>query len=278
MRNTMHAAGWLSAAALLSACGAAPPPEEAAQEEPAPVVVSRWTDRSELFVEFPPLVAGATSRFAIHFTDLATFEPLREGRATVRRTGVRARAEDFVADGPGRPGIFGVDVTPAGAGRARLELLLDAAAGQDRHDLGEVTVLTAAEAARLPPVVEEEDGTVPFLKEQQWSLDFATAAARRRSMAAGLDIPKSNWANAIDEPPFEAYAVTCGVTFTFGGLKIATDGQVVDTEDAPMPGLFAAGELVGGLFFVNYPGGTGLTSGAVFGRIAGRSAAIAAAG
>ena len=96
--------------------------------------------------------------------------------------------------------------------------------------------------------------------------------------AQGLDIPKSNWANRIDEPPFEAYAVTCGVTFTFGGLKITSDGQVLDTEDAPMPGLFAAGELVGGLFFVNYPGGTGLTSGSVFGRIAGRSAAIAVAG
>ncbi len=187
MRNTRHAAGWLSAAALLSACGSAPPTEVAAAEEPAPVVVSRWTDRSELFVEFPPLVAGATSRFAIHFTDLATFEPLREGRATVRLSG--ARVEEFEVDAPGSPGIFGVDVTPSAAGRARLELLLDAAAVQDRHDLGEVRVLTAAEAAGLPPGAEEEDGTVPFLKEQQWSLDFATAAARRRPMADSLDVP-----------------------------------------------------------------------------------------
>ena len=186
MRNTMHAAGWLSAA-VLSACGSAPPVELEASEEPAPVVVSRWTDRSELFVEFPPLVAGATSRFAIHFTDLATFEPLREGRATVRLTG--AGVEEFAADEPGRPGIFGVDVTPAAAGRARLELLLDAVAVRDRHDLGEVTVLTAAEAAALPPEAETEDGTVPFLKEQQWSLDFATAAAGLRSMADSLDIP-----------------------------------------------------------------------------------------
>ena len=189
MKNTMHAAGWLSAAVLLSGCGSAPLAEEAPPEEPAPVVVSRWTDRSELFVEFPPLVAGATSRFAIHFTDLSTFEPLREGRATVRLTGMRVRAEEFVVEGPGRPGIFGVDVTPAAAGRARLELLLDAAAVQDRHDLGEVSVLTAAEAAGLPPAAEEEDGSVPFLKEQQWSLDFATTVARRRPMAASLDIP-----------------------------------------------------------------------------------------
>jgi tricarballylate dehydrogenase len=88
----------------------------------------------------------------------------------------------------------------------------------------------------------------------------------------GLSIPKSNWANTIDEPPFEAYAVTCGITFTFGGLKIDTSARVIDVEGAPIPGLFAAGELVGGIFYFNYPGGTGLMNGAVFGRIAGASA------
>ena len=89
----------------------------------------------------------------------------------------------------------------------------------------------------------------------------------------GLSIPKSNWANTIDQPPFEAYAVTCGLTFTFAGLKIDTSARVIDTDGVPIPGLFAAGELVGGIFYFNYPGGTGLMNGAVFGRIAGRSAA-----
>ncbi len=88
----------------------------------------------------------------------------------------------------------------------------------------------------------------------------------------GLKINKSNWALTIDEPPFEAYAVTCGVTFTFGGVKINTSGAVEDTAGQPIPGLYAAGELVGGLFYHNYPGGTGLTAGAVFGRLAGNSA------
>ncbi len=94
----------------------------------------------------------------------------------------------------------------------------------------------------------------------------------------GLDIPKSNWANTIEDPPFEAYAVTCGLTFTFGGLKISEDGQVVDNEAMPIPGLYAAGELIGGLFYFNYPGGTGLTAGSVFGRIAGSSAGAETAG
>ena len=93
----------------------------------------------------------------------------------------------------------------------------------------------------------------------------------------GLAIPKSNWANTIDEPPFEAFAVTCGVTFTFGGLKIDTEGRVLDTEAHVIPGLCAAGELVGGLFYFNYPGGTGLMAGAVFGKVAGTTAGRRAA-
>ena len=91
----------------------------------------------------------------------------------------------------------------------------------------------------------------------------------------GLAINKSNWANTLDTPPFEAYAVTCGITFSFGGLKINTEAQVISSDGEPIPGLYAAGELVGGIFWFNYPGGTGLTSGAVFGRIAGRNAALA---
>jgi tricarballylate dehydrogenase len=94
--------------------------------------------------------------------------------------------------------------------------------------------------------------------------------------AEGLPVPRANWANRLDEPPFEAYATTCGITFTFGGVRIDTGGRVLDEELEPIPGLFAAGELVGGLFYFNYPGGTGLTSGAVFGRLAGDSAGRAA--
>jgi tricarballylate dehydrogenase len=95
---------------------------------------------------------------------------------------------------------------------------------------------------------------------------------------SGLAIPKSNWANIIDTPPFEAYAVTCGITFTFGGVKIDTDARVISTEGEPIPGLFAAGEMTGGLFYFNYPGGTGLMNGAVFGRIAGATAGARARG
>jgi len=89
----------------------------------------------------------------------------------------------------------------------------------------------------------------------------------------GISPPKSNWALPLDAPPYLGYAVTCGITFTFGGLRVNKRAQVLDTLDAPIQGLYAAGEMVGGLFYHNYPGGAGLMSGSVFGRISGASAA-----
>ncbi len=133
-----------------------------------------------------------------------------------------------------------------------LEALADELYGVDaRGFLATVAAFNAAVADTVPfdPNVKDGRGTV------------------------GLAVPKSNWANAIDTPPFEAYAVTCGVTFTFGGLRISPEAEVIDTAGRPIPGLFACGSTAGGLFYFNYPGGSGLISGAVFGRIAGRGAA-----
>ena len=94
----------------------------------------------------------------------------------------------------------------------------------------------------------------------------------------GLNPNKTNWALPIDEPPFEAFITTTGVTFTFGGLKVDEKGSVLDNNDRSIGGLFAAGELVGGLFYENYPGGSGLMAGAVYGKIAGENAASYAVG
>ncbi len=88
-----------------------------------------------------------------------------------------------------------------------------------------------------------------------------------------LELPKSNWAQRLDAPPFVAYPVTGGITFTFGGVRVNAQAQVLSTRWQPIPGLYACGEMVGGLFHTNYPGGSGLMSGAVFGRIAGANAA-----
>jgi len=105
------------------------------------------------------------------------------------------------------------------------------------------------------------DGDVPF--------DPTTLDGKA---TRGLDLAKSNWAQTIDTPPFRAYPVTGGITFTYGGLKVSEQGAVLRPDGTDIDGLFACGELVGGVFFNGYPGGSGLTSGAVFGRLAGAGA------
>src|SRR5712671_5584388 len=141
--------------------------------------------------------------------------------------------------------------------------------------------VTKAEANTLEDLAEKLDGVdaPAFLRTVR---DF-NAACRADTpfnpnvldgrRTRGLAIDKTNWANPLDTPPFHAYHVTAGVTFTFGGLKISRQGEVEDLYGRIIPGLYAAGEMVGGLFFHNYASGTGLMSGATFGRLAGRSAA-----
>lgn len=95
----------------------------------------------------------------------------------------------------------------------------------------------------------------------------------------GIKPPKSNYAMSIDEPPFEGYAVCCGITFTFGGLMVNQhSAQVQHTAGRPIPGLYTAGEMLGGLWHWNYPSGSGMMAGATFGRIAGTNAAKTALG
>ena len=126
--------------------------------------------------------------------------------------------------------------------------------------------LDGIDAGALSNTVAEFNGAV----DQSTPFDPTRKDGRA---ASALAPPKSNWANPLDTPPFEAYAVTCGITFTFGGLHVDANARVISEEGEPISGLYGAGELVGGLFYFNYPGGTGLTSGAVFGRLAGRGAA-----
>jgi tricarballylate dehydrogenase len=107
--------------------------------------------------------------------------------------------------------------------------------------------------------------------------DVAFDYAVRDGRYADVVPRKSNWAQAIDAPPYLGFPVTCGITFTFGGLRIDTAARVLDGERRPLSGLFAAGEIVGGLYYHNYPGGSGLMAGAAFGKVAGHEAAMLAA-
>lgn len=127
-------------------------------------------------------------------------------------------------------------------------------------------------ARRLEIDAEALERTVAAFNAAVQQGDFDPTVKDGKATRA-ITPPKSNWALALDQPPFLGYAVTCGITFTFGGLRVTPQAQVLDTDHRVMPGLFACGELVGGLFYHNYPGGSGLMSGTVFGRRAGEGAA-----
>ena len=153
---------------------------------------------------------------------------------------------------------------------------------RDEYRIKQVTKVTADSIEKLAPKLEGVDAQALFEEVTRYNaavrqdVTFNPNVKDERH-TEGLAVDKTNWANTIDEAPFQAYQVGCGITFTFGGLRITEQGQVLDVDLEPIPGLYAAGELVGGLFYFNYPGGTGLTSGTVFGRVAGASAGKAAA-
>ncbi len=130
--------------------------------------------------------------------------------------------------------------------------------------IGELAVACGVDADALEQTVAEFNAAV--------RRDVPFDPTVRDGRSAALPLPKSNWANPIETPPFYAYPVTCGITFTFGGLRADASARVLDESGAVIPGLCVCGEMLGGLFSGNYPGGSGLASGLVFGRRAGEAA------
>jgi len=148
----------------------------------------------------------------------------------------------------------------------------------DEYRVKHATRITADTIEELADKLEgiNKRGFLQTIEEFNRSIDddvpFNPAIKDGRG-TRGLQIPKSNWALTLDKGPFVAYAVTCGITCTYAGVKVNTSAQVLDDNDIPLPDLYAAGEMVGGLYYVKYAGGAGLTAGSVLGRIAGREAA-----
>ncbi len=159
--------------------------DEGSTGERPTVAVTHWTDRSELFMEYPVFVSGERGRSAIHVTDLADFSPLSSGEAIVLLRGEDGRVLEF-RDGPSRPGIFGVDLMVDRPGLYDMALRVDAPGLQDVHELGPVTVY--APSASLPE--EEQDGeAISFLKEQQWTLEFGTVSVAQRAIRRSIEVP-----------------------------------------------------------------------------------------
>jgi membrane fusion protein, heavy metal efflux system len=221
-----HLCTLLIASVLTYACHrSAPPPAQAA--EPEALRVTRWTDKTELFAEYPPLVVGGISRFAIHVTRLDSFKPLKEGRAEVRLRGGSSGDEVFRVDGPSRPGIFGVDVKPAQAGKRELIIAVRTANLEDEHRVGTVDVHPNAEAARATRSDSGDNAPgISFLKEQQWSLDFGTSVVKEQAVRESIRVPA-----ALEARPGGAADVTAPI-----------DGRLTRVLDVPLGSSVSRGQ------------------------------------
>jgi RND family efflux transporter MFP subunit len=216
-----------AAALALCSCNreaAKTPP--AATEKPEGLSVSRWTGNTELFMEYPALVAGQSGRFAVHFTRLDNFKPMRAGKVEVRLDG-SGGSEMFSSPAPSRPGIFGVDVKPGRAGDYRMTVSVDSPDLKDSHDLGTVTVYADEASAAKHPVAKLQEETIAFLKEQQWSLDFATQVSSERSERASFTAaaevrPRAGGQGEVTAPIdgrlIEAAAIPLGQTVSRGQI------------------------------------------------------------
>lgn len=143
------------------------------------------------------------------------------------------------------------------------------------YDLEEATVVHAETldelASQLNVNKEQFLKTIAEYNDAVGDQQFNPSIKDGKS-TTGITPVKSNWAQTLDTAPFYAYPVTCGITFAFSGIKANSNGEVLNQNNEPIKGLYAAGEMVGEIFYENYPGGSGLMSGAVFGRIAGKNA------
>jgi membrane fusion protein, heavy metal efflux system len=202
---------------LFSACRSGPPPAPATEEDPPSVAATIWTEKTELFMEYPPLVAGEEASFHIHLTDLSTFEPVREGKVVVRFEG--DAIQRFEVDGPSTPGIFNVTLKVPAARRYQVAVELHSAKLSDELRVGPVTVHSDQQSA-LAAIPADEEGATSFLKEQQWTLDFATMKVESQARRQVVSVP------ATIEPRVggsaEVRAPTAGRIATGGGRAIGS--------------------------------------------------------
>jgi RND family efflux transporter MFP subunit len=157
------------------------------EEDRSTLVITHFSEQSELFLEFPALVANAPSRFLAHFTNLRDFSPVRAGTLTVTLSQGGAVKAGFRVREPARDGLFTPEVTPRDAGDYDLALTLKSTDLNVVHELGRVTVYPTEEA--VPEMPEDDSGEVSYLKEQQWQGGFNLAVVRQQSLLASVSAP-----------------------------------------------------------------------------------------
>jgi RND family efflux transporter MFP subunit len=183
----------LSLIAVLAFLAGCSREQNAVPETEAPTLdVTNWTDKTELFMEHPPLVAGQTIRFAVHLTKLADFSALNAGRPSIEMTPESGGSPTTLPGSePLRPGAFRVEGRIPPAGRYRWALVVNAPGLTDRHDLG-VTTVFADEKAGIADAAQRPEGdaaAITYLKEQQWTNPFATVQVREGDVRSAIRVP-----------------------------------------------------------------------------------------
>jgi RND family efflux transporter MFP subunit len=176
----------------LDGCGRGRAPAEPAAGELPTLDVTHWTDSTELFMEYPPLVAGQPALFAIHLTKMADFTPVPAGQVKVEFTPASGGApRTLLGPEPSRPGAFRVEDAPPPPGRYRWAVVLEAPGLSDRHDLGTIAVFADEQAARAGAEKAPVEGAaaIAYLKEQQWTNAFATALVGDGEMRRSIRVP-----------------------------------------------------------------------------------------
>lgn len=190
MRRTRNIVLGLVLAVLAGGCtrGEAP----AAEAESPTLDITAWTDKTELFMEYPPLVAGETALFAVHLTRLSDFSAMTTGRPRLELT-PEGGGPPAVLQGPGpsRPGVFRVEAAMPPAGRYQWALVIEAPDLTDRHDLGVVTIF-ADEADAIADADSrggEDAAAISYLKEPQWTNGFGVVVVQERELRQGIRVP-----------------------------------------------------------------------------------------
>jgi membrane fusion protein, heavy metal efflux system len=189
MKRAVHPAILLVTMFVAASCGR----EAAAPEAELPTLdVTHWTEKTELFMEYPPLVAGQTALYAVHLTRLSDFTAMTAGRPRVEFT-PESGGSPIVLQGnePSRPGVFRVEGASPPAGRYQWALMVDAPGLADRHDLGAITVFAdqATAVADAEKHVEEDATAISYLKEPQWANGFGTAQAQEAEVRRAIRVP-----------------------------------------------------------------------------------------
>lgn len=202
-------------AVLLAGCGRATSPGDGPTRALEPRAITQFTGSTELFVEFAPLVAGERGAMIVHFTRLADYQPVTEGRLDVVLSGGDAPVERFRIESLRAPGIFRPTIEPRGSGERQLRLELSAPGLEVTHDLGPVVVHASREAAAHAPGPGSPQGEIGFFKEQQWQANFAIEEIRPAFLRSSVTAPARVRAAADGE-----FIVTAPVA----GLVRAPDG------------------------------------------------------